>query len=71
VNVIVQGINLAQRHQKQSMSQEGGIVQKELSIHVSNVALIDPKTDKPTRIGYKMDGERKVRVARRSGEALD
>jgi large subunit ribosomal protein L24 len=69
--VIVQGINLAQRHQKQSMSQEGGIVQKELSIHVSNVALIDPKTDKPTRIGYKMDGERKVRVARRSGEALD
>jgi large subunit ribosomal protein L24 len=53
------------------MQQEGGIVQKELSIHVSNVALIDPKTDKPTRVGYKMDGERKVRVARRSGEALD
>ena len=69
--VIVQGINLAQRHQKQSMSQEGGIVQKELSIHVSNVALIDPKTEKPTRIGYRMDGERKIRVARRSGEALD
>ena len=59
--VIVQGVNLAQRHQKQSMQQEGGIVQKELTIHVSNVALID----------YKMDGERKVRVARRSGEALD
>jgi large subunit ribosomal protein L24 len=53
------------------MQQEGGIVQKELTIHVSNVALIDPKTEKPTRIGYKMDGERKVRVARRSGEALD
>ena len=69
--VIVQGVNLAQRHQKQSMSQEGGIVRKELTIHVSNVALIDPKTDKPTRIGYKMDGERKVRIARRSGEALD
>jgi large subunit ribosomal protein L24 len=69
--VIVQGVNLAQRHQKQSMSQEGGIVQKELTIHVSNVALIDPKTEKPTRVGYKMDGERKVRVARRSGEALD
>jgi large subunit ribosomal protein L24 len=69
--VIVQGVNLAQRHQKQSMQQEGGIVQKELSIHVSNVALIDPKSDKPTRVGYKMDGERKVRVARRSGEALD
>jgi large subunit ribosomal protein L24 len=69
--VIVQGVNMAQRHQKQSMQQEGGIVQKELAIHVSNVALIDPKTEKPTRIGYKMDGERKVRVARRSGEALD
>jgi large subunit ribosomal protein L24 len=69
--VIVQGVNLAQRHQKQSMNQEGGIVQKELTIHVSNVALIDPKTEKPTRVGYKMDGERKVRVARRSGEALD
>jgi large subunit ribosomal protein L24 len=69
--VVVQGVNMAQRHQKQSMQQEGGIVQKELSIHVSNVALIDPKTEKPTRVGYKMDGERKVRVARRSGEALD
>ena len=69
--VIVQGVNVAQRHQKQSMQQEGGIVQKELTIHVSNVALIDPKTEKPTRVGYKMDGERKVRVARRSGEALD
>ena len=69
--VVVQGINMAQRHQKQSMSQEGGIVQKELPIHVSNVALIDPKTEKPTRVGYKMDGERKIRVARRSGEALD
>jgi large subunit ribosomal protein L24 len=69
--VVVQGINMAQRHQKQSMQQEGGIVQKELPIHVSNVALIDPKTEKPTRVGYKMDGERKVRVARRSGEALD
>ena len=69
--VIVQGVNMAQRHQRQSMQQEGGIVQKELAIHVSNVALIDPKTDKHTRVGYKMDGERKVRVARRSGEALD
>ena len=69
--VVVQGVNMAQRHQRQSMQQEGGIVNKELAIHVSNVALIDPKTQKPTRVGYKMDGERKVRVARRSGEALD
>lgn len=69
--VIVQGVNVAQRHQKQSMSQEGGIVRKELPIHVSNVALIDPKSEKPTRVGYRMDGERKIRFARRSGEALD
>ena len=69
--VIVQGINMAQRHQRQTMQQEGGIIQKELPIHVSNVALIDPKSEKPTRVGYKMDGERKIRVARRSGEALD
>jgi large subunit ribosomal protein L24 len=69
--VVVQGVNMAQRHQRQSMQQEGGIVSKELAIHVSNVALIDPKTQKPTRVGYKMDGERKIRVARRSGEALD
>ncbi|WP_119301797.1 50S ribosomal protein L24 [Dongia deserti] len=69
--VIVQGINMAQRHQRQTMQQEGGIVRKELPIHASNVALIDPKTDRPTRVGYKMDGERKIRVARRSGEALD
>jgi large subunit ribosomal protein L24 len=69
--VIVQGVNMAQRHQRQTMQQEGGIIQKELPIHVSNVALVDPKSDKPTRVGYKMDGERKIRVARRSGEALD
>jgi large subunit ribosomal protein L24 len=69
--VVVQGVNMAQRHQRQSMQQEGGIVQRELAVLVSHVALIDPKTEKPTRIGYKMDGERKVRVARRSGEALD
>ena len=46
-------------------------MEKELSIHVSNVALIDPKTKKPTRVGYKMEDGRKVRVARRSGEAMD
>lgn len=69
--VIVQGVNVAQRHQRQSMQQQGGIVQKELPIHVSNVALLDPKTQQPTRVGYKMDGERKIRVARRSGEAID
>src|SRR5262245_53505051 len=69
--VIVAGVNVAQRHQRQSMQQQGGIVQKELPIHVSNVSLLDPKTQQPTRVGYKMDGERKIRVARKSGEAID
>jgi large subunit ribosomal protein L24 len=53
------------------MQAQGGIIEKEATIHVSNVAHIDPKTQKPTRIGYRMDGERKIRVARRSGEAIE
>jgi large subunit ribosomal protein L24 len=70
--VIVQGVHMVKRHQRQtSMQTQGGIIEKEASIHVSNVAHIDPKTQKPTRVGYRMDGERKIRVARRSGEAID
>ena len=69
--VIVQGVNVVKRHQRQTMAQQGGVIEKEASIHVSNVAHIDPKTSKPTRIGYRMDGERKVRVARKSGEKID
>jgi large subunit ribosomal protein L24 len=69
--VIVQGVHMVKRHQRQSMTAQGGIVEKEASIHVSNVAHIDPETKKPTRIGYKMDGERKLRVARRSGQTID
>jgi large subunit ribosomal protein L24 len=69
--VLVRGVNVAQRHQRQTAGQQGGIVSKELPIHVSNVALIDPKTKQPTRVGYRMDGERKIRFARRSGEAID
>jgi large subunit ribosomal protein L24 len=69
--VIVQGVNIVKRHQRQSMAQQGGVIEKEASIHVSNVAHIDPKTSKPTRVGYRMEGERKVRVARRSGEKID
>jgi large subunit ribosomal protein L24 len=69
--LIVQGVNMVKRHQRQSMTVQGGIVEKESSIHVSNVAHIDPKSQKPTRVGYRMDGERKVRVARRSGETID
>ena len=70
--VIVQGVNMVKRHQKQTPSQEGGIVQKEASIHISNVAHIDPESKKPTRVGVKFlkDGT-KVRVAKRSGEELD
>src|SRR5712672_4741881 len=69
---IVQGVHIARRHSKPRMGDPGGIVEKELTIHVSNLAHIDPQTNKPTRIGYKLlnDG-RKVRVARRSGEVSD
>lgn len=69
---VVRGINVAKRHQKQTAAQEGGIVSKEMPIHVSNLALRDPKDGKPTRVGYKTlaDGK-KVRVAKRSGETID
>jgi large subunit ribosomal protein L24 len=62
---------MVKRHQRQTMQAQGGIVEKEASIHVSNVAHIDPETQKPTRIGYRMDGERKIRFARRSNQAID
>jgi large subunit ribosomal protein L24 len=69
---VVRGVNMARRHTKQTASQEGGIVSKELPIHVSNLALRDPKDGKPTRVGYKTLGDgKKVRVARRSGEVID
>ncbi|MBB5754235.1 50S ribosomal protein L24 [Prosthecomicrobium pneumaticum] len=69
---VVRGINVAQRHQKQSMNQQGGIVSKEMPIHLSNLALADPSDGKPTRVGFKIteDG-RKLRVAKRSGETID
>jgi large subunit ribosomal protein L24 len=69
---VVQGVNVARRHQKQSAAQQGGIVAKEMPIHISNLAHIDPKDGKPTRIGYKFlsDGKR-VRVAKRSGEEIN
>ena len=69
--VLVQGVNIVKRHQRQAMGVEGGIISKEAPIHVSNVAHIDPRTQKPTRVGYKMDGDKKVRVARRSGESIE
>ncbi|MBI2707696.1 MAG: 50S ribosomal protein L24 [Proteobacteria bacterium] len=70
--LVVQGVNLVKKHQKQTVSQEGGVVQKEASLHISNVAHVDPVSKKPTRVGYKFlkDG-RKVRVAKRSGETIE
>jgi large subunit ribosomal protein L24 len=68
---LVRGINMAKRHQRQSASQEGGIISKEAPIHLSNIALADPKDGKPTRVGFKFDGtgddRKKVRFAKRSG----
>jgi large subunit ribosomal protein L24 len=69
---IVKGVSMVRRHQRQTASQEGGIITKEAPIHISNIALEDPKDGQPTRVGYKFlkDG-RKVRFARRSGEVID
>jgi large subunit ribosomal protein L24 len=72
---LVRGINLVKRHQKQSAQHEGGIISKEAALHLSNLALADPKDGKPTRIGFKFVGagenRRKVRVAKRSGVEID
>ena len=73
--VVVRGVNMVKRHQKQTAQQEGGIISKEAAIHLSNVAIADPKDGKRTRVGFKVVGEgdaqRKVRVARRSGVEID
>jgi large subunit ribosomal protein L24 len=70
--VIVQGVNVVKRHQRPSMSSQGGIVEKEAPIDVSNVAIADPKDGKPARVGFtRLDDGRKVRISRRSGEAID
>ena len=69
---IVAGINLVRRHTKQTAQTEGVIITKEATIHLSNLAILDPKTGKPTRVGFKiLDDGRKVRVARRSGDLID
>jgi large subunit ribosomal protein L24 len=70
--VLVQGVNMIKRHTRPAPGNPGGIIDKEASIHISNVALADPKSGKPTRVGFKLlDGGRKVRIARRSGEPID
>jgi large subunit ribosomal protein L24 len=68
---LVRGVNMVKRHQRQSATQEGGIVSKEATIHLSNIALADPKDNKPTRVGFKMVGDKKVRFAKRSGVEID
>jgi len=68
---LVRGVNMVKRHQRQSAAQEGGIVSKEATIHLSNIALLDPKDKKPTRVGFKMVGDKKVRFAKRSGAEID
>jgi large subunit ribosomal protein L24 len=72
---LVRGINMVKRHQRQTAQQEGGIISKEGAVHLSNLALADPKDGKATRIGFKFVGEgdarRKVRVSKRSGVEID
>jgi large subunit ribosomal protein L24 len=70
--VVVQGVKMIKRHTRPSGANQGGIIEKEAAIHVSNVAHIDPKTDKPTRVGFKfVEDNRKVRFAKGSGEVID
>ncbi len=69
---LVRGVNMIRRHQKQSQSQEGGIITKEAPIHLSNIALADPKDGKPTRVGFQIQKDgKKVRIAKRSGEVIN
>ncbi len=70
--VVVEGVNVVKRHTKPSRETPGGIIEKEASIHISNLALADPKDGQATRVGYKfLDDGRKVRFAKRSGEVID
>lgn len=69
---LVRGVNMVKRHQKQSAGQEGGIISKEAPIHLSNIAIADPQSGKPTRVGFKIEADgRKVRIAKRSGAEIN
>jgi large subunit ribosomal protein L24 len=69
---LVRGVNIVKRHTRQTAQQEGGIISKEAPIHLSNLAIADPKDGKPTRVGFKtLDDGRKVRYAKRSGDLID
>ena len=68
---IVEGVNMVKKHTKPNSKQpQGGIIEQEAGIHISNLQLIDPKSGKPTRVGYRMDGDKKVRYAKKSGEEV-
>ncbi|ADB66996.1 50S ribosomal protein L24 [Listeria monocytogenes] len=70
--VLIEGINMVKKHTKPSnVNPQGGILNVEAPIHVSNVMLLDPKTGEPTRVGYEVKGDKKVRVAKKSGEVID
>ncbi|MEM5500969.1 50S ribosomal protein L24 [Ahrensia kielensis] len=68
---LVAGINMVKRHTRQSQTSEGGIISKEAPIQLSNLSIIDPKDGKPTRVGFRMEGDKKVRFAKRSGDLID
>lgn len=69
---IVRGINMVKRHQRQTQTQEAGIISKEAPIHISKLAIADPKDGKPTRVGFRIEKDgKKVRVAKRSGDLID
>ena len=68
---IVEGINVSIRHTKQSQSSQGGRIPKPMAIDLSNIALVDPKEGGPTRVGFKVDGDKKVRIAKKSGAEID
>jgi large subunit ribosomal protein L24 len=70
--LVVSGLNLVKRHTRPSQADpQGGIKTKEAPLHISNVAFVDPKTGEPTRVGFRMEGEKKVRYAKKSGEVID
>lgn len=68
---IVGGVNMVKRHQRQTQTQEAGIISKEAPIHLSNLGVADPKDGKPTRVGFSVVDGKKVRVAKRSGATID
>jgi large subunit ribosomal protein L24 len=68
---LVSGVNIVKRHQRQTQRQQAGIISRESPIHLSNIAHADPRTGEATRIGFRMEGDRKVRFAKKSGEVID